>query len=155
MLGLQPKDVREMLFEDALVDKHNRMLILAAQAMGADPKAHPTPTRHPCSNLGSDPGGESEVDADEACAGFAECDPSALQILVAEAIGQRVELECKILNEMHAKNKHSPLGFGNASGFLNEQTSKYAFREQHQTMIQTLQRYECMVAESIGDLASY
>lgn len=154
MLGLQPKDVRGMLFEDALVHKHNRMLILAAQAMGADPKAYPAPNPRACPNLDPHPDREFEFDPDEAHGG-AECDPSALQILVAEAIGQRVELECKIMKEMQIKTKLDMFGAESASDLLDQPSSKYAFRRHQQTMIRMLQRYECMVADSIGDLSSY
>ena len=142
MLGLQPKDVRGMLFEDALVHKHNRMLKLAARAMGAD--------AHSYSNLNShlDPKPSLIADLDS----HTKCDPAALQILVAQAVGQRVDLERKIMHENHSKTLYRTSGVGGVSSFSDDQISKYTFQQHHQTMISTLQRYECMVADSIGDL---
>ena len=111
MLGLRPTDVRGMLFEDALVQRHQRMLTLAAQAMGTDldmdsqPKLNPnlTPNINPNPDHDPDPSLNSNPNP---CLANMNCDPAALQILVAEAIGQRVELERKIMHERHKENHH-------------------------------------------------
>ena len=151
MLGLQPNDVRGMLFEDALVHKHNRMLALAAKAMGAIQDSHSTPSAKLHSNSDSHPDADPNFVSD--LNPVIKCDPGALQILVAEAVGQRVDLERKIIQEMQNKKKRDNMSSGSVPGFY-EDTSKHIFQQHHQTMLQTLQRYQCMVVDSIGDLSN-